>query len=68
MGSIHELLKDVPIPRLAPVRQIFTLPTLRMWRPRRAASWRVRPWFPPLSRACRWRSPLVAAESISWPW
>lgn len=23
MGSIHELLKDVPIPRLAPVRQIF---------------------------------------------
>lgn len=23
MGSIHELLKDVPIPRLAPVRQLF---------------------------------------------
>ena len=23
MGSIHELLKDVPIPRLVPVRQIF---------------------------------------------
>lgn len=23
MGSIHELLKDVPIPRMAPVRQLF---------------------------------------------